>query len=173
MMRLPVWPLLMIGLLAALSPVRATADTPPPAGGQVAPPLTLPADPKMRGAMMNAAVDHKNVDKIKAMIALDPTVVNDQGPGGHSPLVSAAVNADKDITALLLAAGGDPNKSNGQGILPLTAAAGSGQPDLVQMLLDKGADVNAVDSSAHRRSSPPSDRTTWRSSRGWPTRARS
>ena len=85
----------------------------------------------MRGATMNAAINHRNVDKIKAIIALDPTVVNDLGPGGHSPLVSAEVNGDKDIAALLLAAGADPNKPNGQGSLPLTAAIGTGQPDLV------------------------------------------
>ena len=140
-MRFCLWFLLIVTVTAA--PAHVAADAPAVSDS----PLTLPADPKVRGSMMNAAVDHANVAKIKAMIALDPTVVNDLGPGGHSPLVSAAVDGNADITALLLAAGADPKKPNGQGVLALTAAAGSGQADLVQKLLDKGADPDAVDSS--------------------------
>ena len=140
-MRVVPWLLLVVAVIAAPAPVIADAPE------ATNPPLTLPADPKARGSMMNAAVDHANVAKIKAMIALDPSVVNDLGPGGHSPLVSAVVDGNADIVALLLAAGADPKKANGQGILPLTAAAGGGQADLVQKLLDKGADPDAVDSS--------------------------
>jgi len=72
----------------------------------------------------------------------DPNCVNF---AGYSPLMLAVGGAYREVVALLLQAGGDPNYCNA-GVSPLMIAAASGQLEVVRMLVNCGADSNTVDS---------------------------
>ena len=71
--------------------------------------------------------------------------VNAMGADGSPPLVWAAVNANPEFAAALLAAGADvdaPSQSNGS--TALHAAAFLGNAEVARLLLEKGADAHAM-----------------------------
>jgi ankyrin repeat protein len=65
--------------------------------------------------------------------------------GSYKGLLSAAIRRDVAETRRLLAAGADPNITDGNGRTPLIVAAHWGQTELARALVAGGADPNAKD----------------------------
>lgn len=67
--------------------------------------------------------------------------LNERDPfGGSSPLISASVFGQPEMTRILLDAGVDIDFQNNEGSTALHTAAFFCRPEIVEMLLDKGAD---------------------------------
>ena len=66
-----------------------------------------------------------------------------------APLMMAASRGNVMLCAQLLAAGADPNESNGYGRRALHTAATHGSSAVVWILLLAGADAEAVDARGH------------------------
>lgn len=108
-------------------------------------------------------------ERVGALLAADPGLVNARNERGHSPVLIAQYHKKRDLVAVLLAAGPeldvfdaasvgrtdrvaelldrDPSKLNaysGDGFFPLGLAAFFGHPETVRLLLARGADVGQV-----------------------------
>jgi ankyrin repeat protein len=68
-------------------------------------------------------------------------VATSRGTHQSTPLMAAALHGDAALVKRLLAAGADPNATNGAGATALIWAVPD--PDKMRLLLDAGADVNA------------------------------
>jgi ankyrin repeat protein len=92
------------------------------------------------------AVQHGDLEKIKALLKSDPNLINDVNDNNHlwTPLHWAADVGNKDAVALLLAYGADVNvRERWFHWTPLILAAKKGRADVVALLLSSNADVNA------------------------------
>jgi ankyrin repeat protein len=94
---------------------------------------------------INLACAKGDIDKVRSLLAADPGAVHYQAPCKKRPLSCAAEFGRRDIVALLLAAGADPNAQEAENYLtfPLVAAAKHNDLAMVQMLLEHGANPNA------------------------------
>ncbi len=94
---------------------------------------------------INLACVKGDIDTVRSLLAADPGVVHFQAPCKKRPLSCAAEFARRDIVALLLAAGADPNaqEADNYRTFPLVAAAKHNDLAMVHMLLEHGADPNA------------------------------
>ena len=94
---------------------------------------------------INLACVKGDIDKVRTLLAADAGAVHFQAPCKKRPLSCAAEFGRRDIVALLLAAGADPNAQEADGYLtfPLVAAAKHNDLAMVQMLLEHGANPNA------------------------------
>jgi ankyrin repeat protein len=94
---------------------------------------------------INLACVKGDIDKVRTLLAADAGAVHFQAPCKKRPLSCAAEFGRRDIVALLLAAGADPNaqEADGYHTFPLVAAAKHNDLAMVQMLLEHGADPNA------------------------------
>jgi ankyrin repeat protein len=94
---------------------------------------------------INLACVKGDIDKVRSLLAADPGAVHFQAPCKKRPLSCAAEFGRRDIVALLLAAGADPNAQEADNYLtfPLVAAAKLNDLAMVQMLLEHGANPNA------------------------------
>lgn len=97
---------------------------------------------------------------VKALLAMDPKLVEARDSDGSTPLHCATWKGHPDVVALLLEAGADVNAQNQNdhwGTTPLHAAAHANQVAIAQMLIDHGADLNARDLTGQ----PPMHHTTF------------
>jgi uncharacterized protein len=94
---------------------------------------------------INLACVKGDIDKVRALLAADARAVHFQAPCKKRPLSCASEFGRRDIVALLLAGGADPNAREADNYLtfPLVAAAKHNDLAMVQMLLEHGADPNA------------------------------
>ncbi len=94
---------------------------------------------------INLACVKRDIDTVRALLAADAGAVHFQAPCKKRPLSCAAEFARRDIVALLLATGADPNaqEADNYRTFPLVAAAKHNDLVMVQMLLEHGADPNA------------------------------
>lgn len=99
---------------------------------------------------INLASVKGDIDKVRALLAADVEAVNFQAPCKKRPLSCAAEFGRRDIVALLLAAGADPNAQEADNYVtfPLVAAAKNNDSAMVQMLLEHGANPNAMTDGA-------------------------
>ncbi|HEV3341919.1 MAG TPA: ankyrin repeat domain-containing protein [Pirellulales bacterium] len=101
-----------------------------------------------RGAAydINLACVKGDIDKVRALLAADAGAVHFQASCKKRPLSCAAEFGRRDIVALLLAAGADPNaqEADGYHTFPLVAAAKHNDLAMVEMLLEHGANPNAM-----------------------------
>jgi uncharacterized protein len=75
--------------------------------------------------------------------------VNAKDRHGHTPLIAAAKEGQKDFVLDLLHRGADLTSTSAKGKTALHYAAAHGHTEIVEMLIKKGADVNARDSAGH------------------------
>jgi ankyrin repeat protein len=104
------------------------------------------------------------VEKVKALLALDPKLVDARDSDGSTPLHCASWKGHPAVVAVLLAAGADVNARNSNehwGTTPLHAAAHANQAAIAQLLLDHGADLTASDLTGQ----PPMHHTTFHKAR--------
>jgi ankyrin repeat protein len=94
---------------------------------------------------INLACVKGDIDKVRTLLAADPGAVHFQAPCKKRPLSCAAEFGRRDIVALLLAAGADPNaqEADAYRTFPIVAAAKNNDLAMVEMLLQHGADPNA------------------------------
>ena len=95
---------------------------------------------------INLACAKGDIDTVRSLLAADAGAVHFQAPCKKRPLSCAAEFGRRDIVALLLAAGADPNAQEADVYLtfPLVAAAKHNDLAMVQMLLEHGANPNAM-----------------------------
>jgi ankyrin repeat protein len=94
---------------------------------------------------VNLACVKGDIDTVRSLLAADAGAVHFQAPCKKRPLSCAAEFGRRDIVALLLAAGANPNaqEADNYRTFPLVAAAKHNDLAMVQMLLEHGADPNA------------------------------
>ena len=89
-----------------------------------------------------------DVNKVKALLEMDSTLVGARDTDGSTPLHCAAWKGHLLVVAALLQAGADVNARNQNdhwGTSPLHAAAHANQTAIAQLLIDHGGKVNARD----------------------------
>ena len=75
--------------------------------------------------------------------------VNAKDRHGHTPLINAAKEGQKDFVQDLLHRGADLSASSDKGKTALHYAAANGHTVIVKMLIEKGADVDSRDRDGH------------------------
>jgi ankyrin repeat protein len=95
---------------------------------------------------INLACAKGDIDTVRALLAADAGAVHFQAPCKKRPLSCAAEFGRRDLVALLLAAGADPNapEADVHVTFPLVAAAKHNDLAMVQMLLEHGANPSAM-----------------------------
>jgi ankyrin repeat protein len=95
---------------------------------------------------INLACVKGDIDTVRALLAADAKAVHFQASCKKRPLSCAAEFGRRDIVALLLAMGADPNapEADVHVTYPLVAAAKHNDLATVQMLLEHGANPNAM-----------------------------
>jgi ankyrin repeat protein len=107
----------------------------------------VPSAPPDPGALkLIDAIHRRNSDEFRALVATNPSAVNQRGAAGWTPLMEAALNSDKDTVARLLDASADPNLRDDAGATALMWAASD--VDKTRLLLEHGADPNAKSADA-------------------------
>jgi ankyrin repeat protein len=99
-----------------------------------------------------------NVDRVRALLHLDPAAVSAADERGLTGLHFAADAGRRKVVTCLLDAGADPEARDADGDTPLHCAALRGHLDVVELLLAAGADVNAL----NRGEETPLHHATWR-----------
>lgn len=92
---------------------------------------------------LTLAAYHNNLEIVQFLI--DKEVPLDPGSSYGSPLMAATVKGSKEIVALLLAHGADPNLSDGNGTTALIYASLFQLNDIAALLLKHQADPKAKD----------------------------
>lgn len=100
--------------------------------------------PAVGGEIQNAA-RAGDLDKVKALLADKPDLVNNKDDFGVTALHWAALMDRKNVVALLLASKANVNARDNEGITPLLSATFNTNQDVVELLLANHADVNARD----------------------------
>jgi uncharacterized protein len=89
------------------------------------------------------AAQFGQLDRVRALLAEDPSLANARGWRAFAPLHGAVGNIHApEVTELLLDAGADVNAQNDRGIAPLHLA---GSSRLADILVRRGADLNLPD----------------------------
>ena len=112
------------------------AEWPDEAAGE-APPLAVDPD----AARLMASIRERDRRGIDALLSANARAALSRGPGGSTPLMTAALYGDAALVKHLLKLGADPNATNSAGATALMWAAPD--PEKMRLLLDAGADVNA------------------------------
>jgi len=89
-----------------------------------------------------------NLEKMKALLSTDATLLNARDADGSTPLHCAIWKGHRIVVEYLLANGADVNAQNNNehwGTTPLHAAAHANQAEIARMLIACGAAVNATD----------------------------
>ncbi len=84
-----------------------------------------------------------DLDKIKAILESDPSLLNVREANDRTPLMQALFSRQVAVFKFLLEKGADFNAANKDGFTPLHFAVFSAQMELVEMLIAKGATLDA------------------------------
>ena len=94
-------------------------------------------------AQINYAAELGDVQKVRALIAADPAVVDAKEKDGVTPLWIAAQQGHLEVMKVLLEKGAVVDAKTNDGFTPLLIAAEYGHLEVVRMLLEKGANPNS------------------------------
>ena len=100
------------------------------------------------GKELIKAAKKGDLDKLKALLESDRTLMDSRDSDGSTALHCATWKGHREVVVFLLNSGADVNSHNSNdhwGTTPLHAAAHANQAIIVQLLIDAGADVNAND----------------------------
>jgi ankyrin repeat protein len=83
--------------------------------------------------------------RVRELIAADPSLVNSHSPDGFTPLGLSVFFGHPDNVNALIEAGADVNLASRETmkVTPLASASAAGQYDIARVLIEHGADVNA------------------------------
>lgn len=93
---------------------------------------------------LNNAIENKNIEQIKVLMAYEPTLSISHPIVSYTPFSNAAEKGDMELLKLLLPKGIDCSKEPSL-VIALSKAAGTGHMDIVRFLLEKGTDPNLQD----------------------------
>ena len=105
--------------------------------------LALAAACFLPAAPIHDAAGAGDVEKVRALLAVDRTAVDAKDGNGHTPLLIAAANGQIEVMKLLLEKGAAVDAKDSNGSTPLTLAVWQGYLDMAKLLLEKGAAVDA------------------------------
>ena len=88
------------------------------------------------------AVDQKNTDEVRMLLASGMVDVNCKYINEWTPLHWAAAGGHKEIAELLIESGADVNKADICGWTPLHWAAGEGHREVAELLIERDTDPN-------------------------------
>lgn len=83
-------------------------------------------------------------DRVEALLADDPALVNETDEDGFTPLHGVVGEDHFDMAQLLIGKGADVNAANDEGVTPLHLAA---YPEMVEILVNNGANLEARDAA--------------------------
>lgn len=91
-------------------------------------------------------------DRVRELLAADPSLARAYAPDGFTPVALAAFFGHADVASVLIAAGADVNAAamNAQKVTALHAAVAGGNLDIVRTVLAAGADPNAPQQAGFR-----------------------
>ncbi|AVP87656.1 hypothetical protein phytr_7160 [Candidatus Phycorickettsia trachydisci] len=118
-----------------------------------------------KSSLIHQYVRENKIEEIKQIITQDDCDLDKTDISGLTPL-NLALKTDtnnKEIAAILLKAGANPNIPDASGSTPLIRASANGLHDVVELLIEKGADIHAKGSfgntalhtAAHNKTCPP------------------
>jgi len=93
-----------------------------------------------------AASERGNVEAVKAIINVNPALIELSDRYGRTPLLYAVCGNHTDLTAYLLSVGASVSTRDNRGWTALHHAAEIGSPEIVELLIRNHADVNAANS---------------------------
>lgn len=84
-------------------------------------------------------------ERLRDLIAADPSLVNSHAPDGFTPLGLAVFFGRPETVSVLLEAGADVNLASRESmkVTPLASASAAGQLEIARALIAHGANVNA------------------------------
>jgi cytohesin len=98
------------------------------------------------GASIRDAIKGGDVEKVKALLAVDPSIASKKDSDGFTPLHYVAQHGSKSLAQLLIGHRPDVDARDELGAAaPLHYAASYGQRDVAEILLANGANPNARD----------------------------
>jgi hypothetical protein len=97
----------------------------------------------VRTRLFRQACRDGNLVVLRAVLLVDPTMVDSKDDADCTPLYIAVEKRDKAMVAMLLDRGAEVNAQGGEYGNALQAASRGGFMEVVAMLLDRGANVNA------------------------------
>src|SRR5207247_6422498 len=86
-----------------------------------------------------------DLEKVRALLEVNPELLRAQDKDGFSPLHLAAWKGHKEVVELLLGRKAEVNLKSKDGGAPLHWAAEGGSAEVVKMLLAHKAEINAKD----------------------------
>ncbi len=90
-----------------------------------------------------------DLNKMKATVVEDPTLVNMRSDNGKTVLHYAAQGGHAELVAYLIQAGAEVDSANDAGETPLHYAAAMGHVDVLRILLDHDASVGVLDTGSN------------------------
>lgn len=98
-------------------------------------------------AEIHDAVNDNDIERVMALLDVDPSLLNSRDDDGMTPLNIAAFNGNKEIACELLKRNANINIGDYDNSQPIHLAAISGNVQIAELLLARGADVNAQDNN--------------------------
>jgi ankyrin repeat protein len=99
--------------------------------------------PQSRENKILEANDYRELEKVKTILANEPSWVNSKDNDGNTPLHDAAFNGYNNVCAFMILKGAEVDAKNNDKATALHFAAFKGHADVVKLLISKGANVNS------------------------------
>jgi len=107
--------------------------------------LCLASFSSAQSSEIHEAAADGDIERVRVLLAKDPTLANAKDRIGSTPLHWAAAEGHEDVVRLLLSNRADVNARPGNLVTPLGSAAHRGQADIVKLLISNGANVDLAD----------------------------
>jgi len=91
-----------------------------------------------RAGELQKAVQNGDMERVRDILAADPSKVDREGPMGRTALHDAAKGGHREILRLLLAKGSDAAKPDENGATPMHEACANGHPHAATMIAEAG-----------------------------------
>src|SRR5271157_3731781 len=108
-------------------------------------PLALSAAAGEESDSLGDAAQDGDLEKVKALLKINPELANSKDEFGHTPLHYAGVFGHKEVAQLLLASKAEVNAKDNKGRTALHETVHAGNTELAKLLLLNRAEVNARD----------------------------
>ena len=104
-----------------------------------------------------AAIQQDSGDLVRSEIAKNPSVLNQRGSGGQTPMMNSVLSGKTESLKALIELGADATIGEKDGYTPMHGAGFQGRADAVPLLVAYGLDPNDM----HRDGFTPLHRACW------------